>query len=838
MNFTETIGRLLGYENVTSIDSIDFSFGSSWAHDGPAWVLFGCLGLCGLTGLFYARYQNRGRKRVRAALAFARAVVLCLLFVTLADPILQFTFTSHPRPLLWVLFDGTDSMAIEDELPEQQRERFAKAVDLDGYRAGLDDPSNQPIGTSEATTSEAASQGISRIDYVRALLSKKDDNLLRQLGEKYRLKAYVFDRDDGVRGVQLEGADDNETFDPTSMASLISTDGQVTALGNALDDLAIRHATSNLSGVLIVSDFDQNAGRAPIGPASKLGVPIYTLGVGPLSAVDLAVSIQAPLKMKKEELSTLSVTLRQQELDDQTVPVRVVAHRAGIAEEDRTPADSVVVGEKDVKLDGDTVTVEFPFTPKQTGRWVFTAEVAAQDGEIVDQNNTADREVAIIDDFMRLLFVEYEPTYEWRFVKEVFHRDKLVGMRGFRTYLRSSDPIVRETNELFLPTLTLPRREFFEYDVIFLSDMPGATLSTRFMAMTKEFVGQFGGGLVVMAGPRYGPGELADTPLADMLPVVLDPDARLEDRREFRPRLTPMAGQYPFMQLGGDEDENALAWDNLGRLPWFQPVKRVEARRSTVLIEHPTATCIDGKTPQPLMAIRKFGRGEVIYMGFNEMWRLRRKYGDKYYRQFWGQMIHRLGLSHALGSQKRFVVRTDRQQYKADDKVLLSVEAYNEDFEPLTEDDLAERALVAEVIRPGRTSDGKPNVEQIKITQFNDKGVFEARIPVFDGGEYRVRVKDPITKEDVEVHFEVTSLSAERRSAVRNIAVQQNIAASTGGRSYELDTVQAILNDFTPAQLTETTLEIFPLWSTWLCFTLIVAFLLIEWFVRKLVNLA
>jgi hypothetical protein len=446
--------------------------------------------------------------------------------------------------------------------------------------------------------------------------------------------------------------------------------------------------------------------------------------------------------------------------------------------------------------------------------------------------------VAIIDDFMRLLFVEYEPTYEWRFVKEVFHRDKLVGMRGFRTYLRSSDPIVRETNELFLPTLTLPRREFFEYDVIFLSDMPGSTLSTRFMEMTKEFVGQFGGGLVVMAGPRYGPGELVDTPLADMLPVVLDPDGRLEDRREFRPRLTPMAGQYPFMQLGADEDENRLAWDNLGRLPWFQPVKRVEARRSTVLVEHPTATCIDGKTPQPLVAIRKFGRGEVIYMGFNEMWRVRRKYGDKYYRQYWGQMIHRLGLSHALGSQKRFVVRTDRQQYKADDKVLLSVEAYNEDFEPLTADDLAEGALIAEVIRPRRGSDNDSNVEPLKVTQFNDKGVFEARIPVFDGGEYRIRVKDPITKEDVEVHFEVTSLSAERRSAVRNIAVQQNIAASTNGRSYELDTVQAILDDFAPAQLTETTLEIFPLWSTWLCFTLVVALLLIEWFVRKLVNLA
>ena len=45
------------------------------------------------------------------------------------------------------------------------------------------------------------------------------------------------------------------------------------------------------------------------------------------------------------------------------------------------------------------------------------------------------------------MFVEYEPTWEWRFIKEVFHRDPLVGMKGFRTFLYSSDPQVREKNE-------------------------------------------------------------------------------------------------------------------------------------------------------------------------------------------------------------------------------------------------------------------------------------------------------------------------------------------------------------------------------------------------------
>ena len=48
-------------------------------------------------------------------------------------------------------------------------------------------------------------------------------------------------------------------------------------------------------------------------------------------------------------------------------------------------------------------------------------------------------DVTIHDKALKVLFVEYEPTWEWRFVKEVFYRDKLVGREGFRTFLRSAD---------------------------------------------------------------------------------------------------------------------------------------------------------------------------------------------------------------------------------------------------------------------------------------------------------------------------------------------------------------------------------------------------------------
>jgi hypothetical protein len=364
--------------------------------------------------------------------------------------------------------------------------------------------------------------------------------------------------------------------------------------------------------------------------------------------------------------------------------------------------------------------------------------------------------------------------------------------------------------------------------------MPASALGQRFCEMTKEFVGKFGGGLVVVSGPRYGPGQLAGTPLADMLPVVVDPGAKPRDDRPFALQLTAEAGAIDFMQLGADERENATAWANLAAVPWYQPVARLHPL-GLALAVHPSDKGVDGKTPQPVIAIRRYGRGEVIYLGFNETWRLRRKYGELYYRQFWGQMIHRLGLSHALGSQKRFVVRTDRQKYQPDDKVLVSVEAYNANYEPLTAEDVPEHTLSAELTSPGGTAEGK-RTQTFTVPQFRE-GVFETRLSVVVPGEHRISVKDPVTGETSEVFFQVADVSVERRSAVRNTPLAREIAQATGGQSYDLTNIGDLLKDFHPQPRPETSVRIIPLWNNWLSFSLVLILMLGEWLLRKLANL-
>jgi len=826
--FYDLLGRLLGMEQMQSISSCKLGFAAGWAQRASMWLLFGCVALFVVAGVFYLRNQTNRSQRTRLALLVIRGLLLSLVFLLLAEPILLLSLQSKKRPSLWLLFDGTDSMGIADDLPEEERVATAKAVGLEKQAAG---------SPGDAAENQSPQREPSRIDYLRAMVQKKDDGILERLSKDFRLQAFVFDSPQGVRAIPLT----EETKGKPNgklLAEQLTTTGKVTAISTALTDLARRQTTANVSGLIVFSDFNQNAGSPAVPVAKQLGIEVYTVGVGATRAVDAAAEVLAEPFAHKDEQTTVIVVVKQTGLDGQTATVRLLSESLGSV--GSNAGSSSTIGEKTVVLSGASQAVEFPYVPLRAGRFNMVAEVEPLPGEAVEDNNRASREITVLEDFLRLMFVEYEPTWEWRFIKEVFHRDRLVGMKGFRTFLYSSDPKVRKQNELFLPTMAPPRSEFFANDLIFIGDMPAAAplsaLSTRFCEMVKEFVGELGGGVVFLSGPRFGPQQLVGTPLADMLPVIVDPAARLRDEMPFTMRLTPRAAEYKFMQLGKGSTLKDLqdGWDNLGELPWYQPVLRKHPQ-ATVLAEHPTATCIDGKDKQPLIAVRSYGRGEVVYLGFNETFRLRRTMGEQLFRQFWGQVMERLALNHTLGADKRFVVRTDRRNYQIDDPVTVTVDARNADYQPLSDADLVGSKLTGELVLPndgGRESAPQPiNLTQVK------KGSFEARFPAAMSGEHRVRVTDPVSNKPIEWTFNVVSTPVERQRAIRNVVLQESLASETGGRSVDLKDIDSLVKAIKPVAKTETSIEAISLVNTWLCFCLFAGLLLIEWFLRKWINL-
>src|SRR5262245_36908146 len=115
---------LLGLPDAASIDAVEAPrLAAPWAADrsGPFWVFLGVALAAVLAVAFYTLAQKKGHVVTRLGLAGFRGLLLAMLLLTLAEPVLQLVLTNQSPPVLFVLFDGTDSMGLRDELPPEEQ---------------------------------------------------------------------------------------------------------------------------------------------------------------------------------------------------------------------------------------------------------------------------------------------------------------------------------------------------------------------------------------------------------------------------------------------------------------------------------------------------------------------------------------------------------------------------------------------------------------------------------------------------------------------------------------------------------------------------------------------
>ncbi|MCA9270168.1 MAG: hypothetical protein KDA41_16920, partial [Planctomycetales bacterium] len=125
----QALGWLLGLKNVESLEVGRPDLAADWAQgSGRFWVFFAGALLLVISYFFYFKFQTRGSRPLRFFLATCRGLLLLLLLLTLADPFLPLRSTTRSQPLLYVLFDGTESMGIEDEFSDDQRAALKNAV--------------------------------------------------------------------------------------------------------------------------------------------------------------------------------------------------------------------------------------------------------------------------------------------------------------------------------------------------------------------------------------------------------------------------------------------------------------------------------------------------------------------------------------------------------------------------------------------------------------------------------------------------------------------------------------------------------------------------------------
>jgi len=341
-------------------------------------------------------------------------------------------------------------------------------------------------------------------------------------------------------------------------------------------------------------------------------------------------------------------------------------------------------------------------------------------------------------------------------------------------------------------TLGVPDRELlFEYDVVIIGDVDpyelGATtsLAERAWQNIYEFV-EKGGGLIMLSGVN-NPSRYRDTPLSALLPVVIDRtseamDPRIDTTRGYSFRITPEGERSPLMNVAGDVQLSKSLWERDEK--WRQYVSYPALRAKTLarvlaVSAEPLHENKFGR--RPLIATMLYGRGRVLYIGVEELWRLRRETDDRYFYRFYGEAIRYLATYRLLGGNERFKILTDRDSYALDDTVRITLVVLDRDYK-----DASAASQTLKLDMPGSEPGTRETVElRVPAAGQEDPGEYRLTIVPTRPGQYRLSADaDNPDDEPPEKLFSVVRSSLEGRDLLLDEVTLRSLSDNSAGGRY------------------------------------------------------
>ncbi len=176
----------------------------------------------------------------------------------------------------------------------------------------------------------------------------------------------------------------------------------------------------------------------------------------------------------------------------------------------------------------------------------------------------------------------------------------------------------------------------------------------------------------------------------------------------------------------------------------------------------------------PLIAWQRYGSGKVLFVGTDQLWRLRFRRGDEHHARFWGQAIRFLTLSRLLGENKRIRLETERKTYRAGERVGVSANVLDDGFNPV-------RAGAHTVFVESVPPEDEPWAVVLKPVT-GTPGLYQGFLTCERAGTYRVQTAPLESAFSNEVVLQVTEASREQWEPAMQRERLARLAERSGGR--------------------------------------------------------
>jgi uncharacterized membrane protein len=724
--------------------------------------------------LAYARVPIRITPGRRATLSGLRALTLSLLIVILLRPVVMVPPAAANNSLLPILVDVSRSMRLRDP-----------------------------------STSLGASAGsATRLEQAQAMVR----DLTAKLGGEYRIELLTF-------GETLAAAPDVDR---------LSANARRSDLSGAIADLAERHKEDRLAGVIVLSD---GGDTAPLETREGNGInaPVMTVGIGnPDTPRDReVVNLTAGEPLLPGASIDLSVSATSAGFGREPVEIRVSANGRPVEVRRVTPS-----------AEGAPVHAVFTVSPDPGAPTVYTAHIPEAPGEVAAENNSRSVLVPAQIGRRKLLVVEGAPGFDHTFLKRALAEDPglevdAVVRKGQYDDGRDTFYVQAVPSRMAALSSGYPskRSELFAYDGVIFGNIEADFFTREQLELTSEFVASRGGGLLVLGARSFDRQGLAGTALEQALPIDLTDrgsnialaSAQVPIVEPNTPALTVDGASHPATRLAVSDDENRQKW---AALPALASVAAIGGSRPGAQVLAVALTA--GGTPQPLIAVQRYGQGRsVVFAGeASWRWRMLRPATDTSYEIIWRQLAR--WITAAAPGQVTIGAMSPTTPGITD---RISVVVRDDDFKPVANAEVAiemtapngeKRLLPAALSSP---QDGRYAV----ASRFDQPGVYKIEAIATRAGTRLGAASRPVLVGGVDLEMTQPRL---------NEAVLRRLAAESNGRYLRADQAGEL-----PALLRESradagTPEMRDLWHNGWSLLAIVGLLAAEWIARRRVGLA
>ena len=658
----------------------------------------------------------------------------------------------------------------------------------------IDDSRSMSLADENGRTREAAA------------LAALQGGVLSGLQQLFQTRVYRL-------GAEINRIDSLKAIAPVEPATRI--DAGLKQLVEETSDLPI-------GAILLLSDGGQNtAGLA----GSEIGsealhalrnrrLPVHTIGFGnPEAAHDVEiedVSVAANAVANARIATTVTLTQHGFTGDKATLSVR---------DGDKTLAEREIILEPDGRLQTEPL-----FFPVGTaGAKSLTFSVAPLAGEENLANNALTRPILVTDSKRRILYIEGEPRWEYKFIRRAEDDDPTVQVVSM---LRTSE------NKIYRQGLSNPdelaqgfpvrAEDLFGYCGIIIGSVAADYFTPLQQELLREFVDRRGGGILFLGGSSsLSDGSWTASSLNELLPTFLPAGNHAFHRNPATVELTSAGIDSPITRLLDDPQKNSERWRKLTYLADYEDPGSPKPGATELVDMHA------GHRRLPLLITENYGHGRtaILATGGTWRWQMSEALGDLSHDLFWQQLLRWL-----VGESPGPVTASMPARLLQDEgHVQLTAQVRDRTFQPA-----ADAHVTARIVGPSNTdalvelnpSQGTPGLYRADWTAEKPGSYLAEIVAESSGAPPQELGRDVVT-------FQRENGVAENFHTAQNRHLLQQLSESTGGRYWQPSDLKNLPRDLSYSEAGISVRTTKELWDMPIVFFFLLGLPVGEWLLRR-----